>query len=253
MISDGYYAAAAQPRITPSPVPGPPLQPGQPTYVAQPPSGPVAGYPGQYAGSPGGAPYQGQAPSPPWPQQPGGAASWPGAGAPGDPGGPDALGQYRLGRRNPVGAEIPGPVRTASRLMYGGLAATVVALIISLVNLGQYTRAATKAKDISNVTLETHYNQMAGAISIGVVADLLGIACWVILAIACRRGRRWTRITGSVLLGVYTIVMLFVLFGTQKDLGAQFFTLLAWALGVAAVIALWNRQAHGFFATWGKR
>jgi len=253
MISDGYYAAAAQPRITPSPVPGPPLPPGQPTYVAQPPSGPIAGYPGQYAGGTGGAPYQqGQTPSPPWPQQPGGAASWPGAGAPGDPGGPDALGQYRLGRRNPVGAEIPGPVRTASRLMYGGLAATVVALIASLVSYGTYVRAATYDKNHFFVATETaRQNQMAGLMALAAFTDILGIACWIMLAIACRRGRGWTRVTASVLFGVYTVVMLLVLGGT--DHGAKFFTLLVWALGVAALIPLWSQQARAFFAAWGKR
>ena len=265
MILDGYYAAAAQPRITPSPAPGAPL-PGQQTYVAQPyvaqpsngptPSGypgqTPGGYPGQYTGGTGGAPYQGQSPSPPWPQQPGAAASWPGAGAPGDPGGPDALGQYRLGQRNPVGAEIPGAVRAATRLMYAGLAATVVALLSSLINLGIYTRDAADAKNHFHFTLQAHENQMAGSMTVAVVADFIGIACWVMLAIACRRGRGWTRVAGTALLGVYTIVMLFVLVGTHNDAGAQFFTLLVWVLGVAAVIPLWTQQARDFFATWGR-
>jgi len=265
MIQDGYYAAAAQPRITPSPAAGTPL-PGQPLsgqqpYIAQPPGGPTAGgypgqapggYPGQYTGGTGGAPYQGQSPSPSWPPQPGGAASWPGAVAPGDSG-PDALGQYRLGRRNPVGAEIPGPVRTAARLMYAGLTATVIALLVSLPILARYTHDATVAKNTYHLTIEAQQNQMAGAMTIAVVADLIGLACWVMLAIASRHGRGWTRVTGTVLLGVYTIVMLFVLIGTRKDPGAQFFTLLAWVLGVAAVIPLWTRQARDFFATWGRR
>jgi serine/threonine protein kinase len=253
MISDGYYAAAAQPRVTPSPAPGTPLS-GQQPYVPQPPGGPThAGYPGGFAAGTGGAPYQGPSSAPPWPQQPGGAASWPGAGAPGDPGGADALGQYRLGRRNPVGAEIPGAVRTATRLMYAGLAATVIALLSGLVNLAGYTHDATDAKNHFRLTLESHYNQMAGAMTIAVVADVIGIACWVVLAIAARRGRAWTRVTGTVLLGVYTVVMLFVLLGTHNDPGARFFTLLAWALGLAAVIPLWTQQAREFFGTWGRR
>jgi hypothetical protein len=208
--------------------------------------------PGGFAGGPAGPPYPGQSPATPWPQQPGGAASWPGAVAPGD-GGPDALGQYRLGRRNPVGAEIPGAVRAATRLMYAGLVATVIALLAGLVNYGLYTHAATVAKNHFRLTDETHQTQMAGFMAIAVIADLLGIACWVVLAIACRRGRGWTRVTGTVLLGVYTVVMLLVLAGTQKDLGAQFLTFLVWALGVASVIPLWARQARDFFATWGRR
>jgi hypothetical protein len=249
MISDGYYAAAAQPRITPSPVPGPPLPPGQPTYVAQ-PSGPGVGYPGQYTGGSGGAPYQGQSPSTPWPQQPGGAASWPGAVAPGD-GGPDALGQYRLGRRNPTGAEIPGAVVVATRLMYTGLAATVIALLASLPSYSMYARAAANDKKHYYLTAEAaHQNQMAGLMALAVATDFFGIACWIMLAIACRRGRGWTRVTASVLLGVYTVIMLLVLGGT--DHGARFWSLLVWVLGVAALIPLWSRQARDFFATWGR-
>ena len=258
MISDGYYAAAAQPRITPSPVPGPPLLPGQPTYLAPPPSGPIAGYPGQAPGNfamgPVGAPYQGQPSSPPWPQQPGGAASWPGAGAPGDPGGPDALGQYRLGRRNPLGAEIPGPVRTATRLMYAGLAATVVALIVSGVNFSQFT---THAQDYKKhpflYPAYAHADKMATSMSFAVLADLLGLVCWVVLAIAVRRGRGWARITGMVLLGIYTLVLLSVLANTHGAPGAQVLTLLVWALGVAAAVPLWTQQARAFFDTWRKR
>ncbi len=253
MISDAYYAAAAQPRVTPSPVPGTPSLPGQPTYVAQPPSRPTPGYPGQYAGGTGGAPYQGQSPSPPWPQQPGGAASWPGAGAPGDPGGPDALGQYRLGRRNPMGAEIPQAVRVAVRLMYAGLATTVIALIVSGVNLGQYTRNAQEYQKhpLLHPTY-VHASQMASSMSFAVIADLIGIACWVVLAIAARHGRGWARITGTVLLGIYTLVLLSVLVVTHDDPGARFLTLLVWVLGVAATVPLWTQQARAFFATWGK-
>ena len=259
MILDGYYAAAAQPRVTPSPVPGTPLPgaplPGQ-AYAAQPPSGPTLRYPGQapggYAGGTGGAPYQGQPLSSPMPQQPGGAASWPGAGAPGDPGSADALGQYRLGQRNPFGAEIPGAVRTASRLMYAGLAATVVALLVSLTAYGTYARAATYDKKHYFLATEAaHQNQMAGLMAVAAFTDILGIACWIMLAIACRRGRGWTRVTASVLLGVYTVVMLLVLGGT--DHGARFVSLLVWVLGLAAVIPLWTQQARAFFATWGRR
>jgi hypothetical protein len=53
-----------------------------------------------------------------------------------------------------------------------------------------------------------------------------------------------------VLLGVYTVIMLLVLGGT--DHGARFWSLLVWVLGVAALIPLWSRQARDFFATWGR-
>jgi hypothetical protein len=49
------------------------------------------------------------------------------------------------------------------------------------------------------------------------------------------------------------VVMLLVLLRTHNDPSARFTTLVAWALGVAAVIPLWTQQARAFFDTWGKR
>jgi hypothetical protein len=261
MITDDYLRAAAQPRVTPSPVPGAPSPgqpPGQQPYGAQPPGGPTLRYPGQapggFAAGPGGAPYQGQPFSSPMPPMPGGVAAWPGAGTPGDPGTPDALSQYALGRRNPIGAEIPQAVRAAVRVMYAGLAATVIALIVTGVNFSLYTKHAqdynARPRFYSGYATA---NQMATTLSFAFLADLLGLACWVVLAIATRRGRGWARITGMVLMGIYTLVMLSVLGKTHGDGGTQAMTLLVWGLGVGAAIPLWTQQARAFFDAWRKR
>jgi serine/threonine protein kinase len=281
MLSDGYYAAAAQGRSGPTPTPPapslPPLSsPSQP-YVTQQPGGPVP--PGQAPagqtaygqasfGQPGlgaPAPYPGQAPS-----YPGQAPSYPGQGPsyPGQqPGGADALPGYVPGRRRPMTAEVPPKVHTAIRLMYTGFVVTALDVVLSLLVLGRYTHDATTAKnaaavyaangDTRRAALETtiwhNQNTMAGATAIGLVAGLLGLACWVWLAMAARRGNGWTRIAGVVLLGIYSICTLLVLFGTHHDPGPQFTTFVVWALGVAAVIPLWSQQARDFCYAWRKR
>ena len=94
---------------------------------------------------------------------------------------------------------------------------------------------------------------MSGVMAIGFVTVLLGLACWVWLAMATRRGHGWTRIAGTVLLGIYSIVALFVLFGTRHDPGPQIATVVVWALGLATVIPLWSQQARDFFYAWRKR
>jgi len=253
MISDGYYAAAAQARATPdlsAPGASTPLSPAPPQRTMKQPSGPAthAGYTGYAAPTPG-WPGSGSPPaSSSWPR-PGGATPSPAPGIPGTAGG-DALAQYTPGRRNPVTAEIPGAVRTAIRLMYAGFAATAIAFITSLMVLGRYSHDAQNAKLHYRLLAEAHANQMAGAVTMAVVADLLGLACWVIVAVACRRGRGWTRIAGTALLGVYTVITLYVLLGTHNDPGAHFMTLLTWLLGAAAAIPLWTQQARDFFYTW---
>jgi len=252
MISDGYYAAAAQAR--PAAPPGPSIPPLSPApYAAQPYSGQVPlGQAG--AGTPA-TPYPqypGQGSQATWSQQSGGGTPWPGNGTPSGPGG-DPRTPYALGRRNPGSSEIPQVVHTARRLMYAGFAATVAALITSLAVLGRYARAASDAEASGRTVAEHVANQLAGVMAIAVFADVVGLVCWVVLAMACRRGRGWTRIAGTVLLGLYTVVMLLVLARTHNDPGARFTTLLTWAFGVAAAIPLWTQQARAFFDTWRKR
>ena len=94
---------------------------------------------------------------------------------------------------------------------------------------------------------------MAGAMVIAVVAAVIGLVCWAVLAVASRRGRGWTRIAGTVLVGLYTLVLLLVLVSTHNDPGARFTTLLVWALGLGAAIPLWSQRARDFFYAWRKR
>ena len=151
--------------------------------------------------------------------------------------------------------------------MYIGFVVTALDVVLSILILGQYTQAANAAKSSAAyysaanrpdaAAVETaimhHQNTMAGAMAIALVADVLGLACWVWLAMATRRGNGWTRIAGTVLLGIYSIVALIVLFGTRHDPGPQIATVVVWALGLATVIPLWSQQARDFFHTWRKR
>jgi serine/threonine kinase PknH len=247
MITDGYYAAA-QGRGTPNPAgPGAPVPQ---SYAAQP-------YAGQaYAAQPYAAqPHTGQpgagTPST-WPQQQGSPGTWPTGGAPGTPGG-DVLAEYVRGSRSPVSAEIPPAVRRAARLMYAGFAVTVAALIASLLVLGRYSKNAKDAASHFRPAAEAAANRMAAVMTAAVIADVLGLVCWVVIAMACRRGRGWTRVAGTVLLGIYTVVLLLLAFRTHNDPGARFTTVLAWVLGIAAAASLWTRQAREFFDNWRRR
>jgi hypothetical protein len=166
-----------------------------------------------------------------------------------------------------MSAEVPGNVHTAIRLMYIGFVVTALDVVLSLTAIGRYTDAANAAKyaasnlsargEIRQAALKSAIwhtqNQMVGAMAIGFAADILGLACWAWLAVATRRGNGWTRVAGTVLLGIYSICTLLVVFGTHNDLGPQFTTLVVWGLGVAAVIPLWSQQAREFFYAWRRR
>jgi hypothetical protein len=114
-------------------------------------------------------------------------------------------------------------------------------------------RAANHARDVKHPVVLHAQNVMAGSIAIGLVADILGLACWAWLAVAARRGNGWTRTAGAVLLVIYSVCTLFVVFGTHHDPGPQFTTVLVWVVGVATVIPLWSQQTRDFFLAWRKR
>ena len=284
MIADGYYAAAQQPS-GPTPAPSvPPIGTPPQAYSGQQP------YPGQsggqqpYAGSGGQQPYPGQSGG----QQPYGQQSYPGqsggqqpygqaayganpfGGAPSGPGSPYSgqaaayAGQqpsypsqpgvqYTPGRRKPMAAEVPQVVHNAVRLMYAGAAVTAVAFVLSIIAFGRYSHNETVDRNFGYTAAASSQNSMAGAAAIGLCADLLGLVCWIWLAAAARRGNGWTRIAGTVLLCVYSVVTLVVVFGTKNDQGAEFSTIVVWALGLATVVPLWTQQAREFFFAWRKR
>jgi drug/metabolite transporter (DMT)-like permease len=147
--------------------------------------------------------------------------------------------------------------------MYLGFVVTALDLVLSLQALGRYTHDANLAKNAADhaaghaagakTAIWHTQNQMAGAMAIGVVAAVLGLVCWAWLAVATRRGNGWTRIAGTVLLAIYSICALTVVFGTHRDPGPQFTTVVVWAIGVATVIPLWSQQARDFFYAWRKR
>jgi hypothetical protein len=150
--------------------------------------------------------------------------------------------------------------------MYAGFVVTLLNLLLSLPVLGRYSHDATADKNrAATDTLLNHLvdaarataawrvqNQMVGVMAILLIADILGLFCWAWLAIAARRGNGWTRIAGSVLLGIYTICTLLVVFKTRNDPGVEFTTIVVWAVGVATIIPLWSQQARGFFDAWRK-
>lgn len=263
MIADGYYAAA-QRRSPPAPAPSAPSVPpmpappqsysGQQPRVAQPPGGqapsgqvppgrpvPAAPYPGQAPSYGGQAPpYQGQMPAYPGPQRY--LGQQPGAGNPMPP--------YAPGRRKPMPAEVPQIVHTAIRLMYAGLAVTVLDFVMTIIAVGWYGNDKTADTELGRTLAASRASTMEGAATVASLADLLGLACWIWLAMATRRGHSWTRVAGAVLLGIYSIVTLILVFATKGDAGAVFTTVVVWVLGVASLIPLWSQQAHEFFLAW---
>lgn len=81
-----------------------------------------------------------------------------------------------------------------------------------------------------------------------IVATLIEIALWLGIAQACRRGRNWARVTGTVLFGIHTLGFLGVLANSHPGIGlTKLLTFVGWLIACGAVVFLWQRPSSAFF------
>jgi uncharacterized membrane protein (UPF0136 family) len=87
--------------------------------------------------------------------------------------------------------------------MYGGAAASLIYLAGSIVTQGS-TKTAIE-KRFPNLTASQVTTQQHVLLIAGVVAGLISIAAWILIARASQAGKNWARITGTVLFGLATL------------------------------------------------
>jgi hypothetical protein len=259
---DYHHPSAAQPQYgqpsveqawAPQYPAGQQQAPWPPSNPSMPPTTPASQYASAYG-------------APSWPQQqPSSGGSWPGSGQPSGPGGPSGpsfpstgtpLAQYAPGsgpQWRPTKAQIPPPVLGAIRLMYVGAAVTVAQVIFGAVVAATDNAYWLKYRYRFPVVAKHTHTMAATLDATAVLGGAIGIICWLVVAAACRRGRSWTRIAGTVLLALDTAILLTVLLATHNDPGVKAASLVVWIIGLAAAVPLWGRQARNFFLAWRKR
>jgi protein kinase-like protein len=224
MVQDGYYAAATASMAA--------RRPGGTTpFGAQ-------GTPGFGGGMPGGpgAPRSPSSPGPvaPWPQAPQ----------------RDPLARYTPAPMNPW---RPTSVVTAVWLMYGGAALTVLGMFIDLVVISHLRSTYLADHPLLDRTGINRINSLAGAGDLAVIIGcVIGVGLWITLAVSANRGHGWTRVVGTVLFGIDTLVFVAAI-GRPGISGIKTIHTLIWLVGLAAVVMLWQRQASQFFAAHRRR
>jgi hypothetical protein len=92
------------------------------------------------------------------------------------------------------------------------------------------------------------HTNLAGVAVAVVLLSLIEIAVWLLIARACQNGRRWARVTGTVLFGIHTLSALAVLGNAHPGIGrAGLLTVISWLIACAAVVFLWQRPSSAFF------
>jgi serine/threonine protein kinase len=236
----------AVPQTPPQAVPQTPWQAAGMQPQA-PPSGAVPPWAGQQgAGQPGsGLPGSGQHPS--GPHSPGRhAAGHPVPGSmPGYQPVPGGMPGYQPGRRKPARAEIPSGAMAAIWLMYAGAAVTA---LYAISGFGPYARLSKLATSHPHFIFQQHAYDAAGIIlGFVLVAGFLGIIGWLITAAMVRRGRRVGATLGTVLFGIDSLTVLFVLVGATGAPVSRALTVVVWAVGLVTTIFLWGRTSRAFY------
>jgi len=227
--------------------------PGYPGGTQPYPPG-AQGYTGPGSGQ--GYPQQqgyGQGPAYPAPQGYGGAQGSqapprgyaPGGGADG-PGGQAGYPQSYRGAP-PVSLTPPPPppppsVLNAVRFMYAGAGYTALEAIGVIAVAGSLIR-----KHAAQVASSGHTG-LGGVVVLTIFVALIEIALWLGIAQACRNGRSWARIAGTVLFGVHTLGFLAVISNKHPGIGpTKLLTVIGWLIALGAVVFLWQRTSSEFF------
>lgn len=138
----------------------------------------------------------------------------------------------------------PRTVRNAVTAMYAGAAASLLGIVVEVLTVNATKTAIEKrspAMTASQVS-STQHALIAGFVAGGVIAA----AVWIFLAIACRRGHGWARITGTALFGLATLD---TAVGLTVPLASavKIWSVLIWLAGLVAVVFLWRPASTAFF------
>jgi hypothetical protein len=154
---------------------------------------------------------------------------------------------YTPARRKPTRAEVPSPVVNALRLMYTGLAATVLTIILGAVDVA-HLDTLQKQNQYYDVVAYNHETSSIAIISVfAFVGGIIGVVGWILSASAVRRGRKWGAVVGTVFFGLDLACMLTVLSGAYEAPASKIMSLLVWGIGLVAVILLWQAQSRAFY------
>jgi hypothetical protein len=140
----------------------------------------------------------------------------------------------------------PQSVLRAVRVMYIGLAASLIGIVIDMTTLSA-TRSAILKRNPGYTATQLN-NAEHVEIGLFIVGGLRGAALWLWMAQSCKAGKGWARVVSTVFFGIDTLSVLVGATGVQGGGGvARFYGFVVWAIGLVAIILLWQRSSSDYF------
>lgn len=155
---------------------------------------------------------------------------------------------YQGGDRQPETerqpSSAPASVRTAVRLMYAGAVASLIGVVVGLVEGVSKSAIHKAAPKLTPAQVST---AASVALVFVIVAGLIGVALWLVIARASARGKNWARITGTVFFGLETLSLVLGL-ARPEAAAVKIYPVLIWLIGLGAVFFLWRRESSSYFS-----
>ena len=142
-------------------------------------------------------------------------------------------------------ASAPQSVLRAVKVMYVGLAASLVGIIVDMTTLSSTRSAILKRNPGYTATQLNNAEHLQ--IGLFIAGGLIGAALWLWMAQSCRAGKGWARIVSTVLFAIDTLAVLITTAGTAGGGLSRAYALVIWVVGLIAIILLWQRASSGYF------
>ena len=129
--------------------------------------------------------------------------------------------------------------------MYVGLAASLLGIVIDMTTLSATRSAILKRNPAYTATQLNNAEHLE--IGIFIAGGLIGAALWLWMAQSCKAGKSWARVVSTVFFGIDTLSVLVGATAVQGGGIARFYGFVVWAIGLVAIILLWQRASSEYF------
>jgi hypothetical protein len=142
-------------------------------------------------------------------------------------------------------AAAPQSIQRAVKVMYVGLAASLIGIIVSMTTLSSMRSAILKAHP--DYTAAQVNNAEHLGIGVIIAGGLIGAALWLWMAQSCRAGKAWARVVSTVFFGIDTLSVIVGTAAVASGGLSRVYGVVVWVIGLIAIILLWQRSSSEYF------
>ncbi len=139
----------------------------------------------------------------------------------------------------------PRPVDLAVKLIWVGIALSILGAIITFATLDTIVDQALEDSGASGVGADA---ARTGAVVGAVIGLLISVGLYAVLAIFIGKRHNWARIVYTVLVALAIVLSVFGFLGTPQPLALMVLSLVQLLLSVAVLVLLWRPESNAWFS-----